>query len=136
MVDPSKRVYNQSLYEVENQFESYGELYKKLYPGKEMQLSTSAIEHVQEWADLNAESENSTRNWRKLYRGEMKDTIRDEGSLFKEIMMTTDLLKQLIEVAQTGVKHSKSYEDREYYLAMELKFKQALDLIQREPAAG
>ena len=33
-------------------------------------------------------------------------------------------------------KYSKSYEDREYYLAMELKFKQALDFIQREPAVG
>ena len=40
------------------------------------------------------------------------------------------------ELLSSGAKISKSSEDREYYMAMELKFKQALDFIQREPAVG
>ena len=136
IIDPRERAYAQAYDEVENEINNYAMYYEKLYPGRRIEFQSSAVEHLREWADLNAECEDSRKNWRKLYRGEMRDTIRDEGTLFKEIMMTTDLLKQLINVSQLGVKISKSSEDREYYMAMELKFKQALDFIQREPAVG
>ena len=135
-INPSERAYAQAYDEVENEINNYAIYYEKLYPGKRIKFKPNVVGHLKEWADLNAENEDSRKNWRKLYRGEMSGTIRDEGSLFKEIMMTADLLKQLIEVAQAGAKYSKSYNDIEYYMAMELKFKQALDFIQREPAVG
>lgn len=136
VIDPIERAYAQAYDKVENEINNYAIYYEKLYPDRRVEFQSSAVEHLKEWADLNAENEDSRGNWRRLYRGEMRDTIRDEGTLFKEIMMTTDLLKQLINVSQLGVKISKTSEDREYYMAMELKFKQALDFIQREPAVG
>ena len=50
--------------------------------------------------------------------------------------MTTDLLKQLIDVASLGAEISKSPSDVEYYSELKLKLKEALSLIQREPAEG
>ena len=47
--------------------------------------------------------------------------------------MTIDLLKQLIMIAEVGEKYSE--HDKEYYHDMSQKFRDALNLIQREPAA-
>ena len=94
------------------------------------------MDHLYAWAELNSENEDSRKNWKELYTGDLKFSIKDEGSLFKEITMTTDLLKQLIDVASLGAEISKSSSDVEYYSELKLKLKEALALIQREPAEG
>ena len=73
------------------------------------------------------------KNWKEIFEGELKFSIKDEGSLFKEITMTIDLLKQLIMIAEVGEKYSE--HDKEYYHDISQKFRDALNLIQREPAA-
>ena len=79
------------------------------------------------------ENNNSRANWKKLYTGDLKSSIKDEGSLFKEITMTCDLLKQLIDVAKEGQRISKNKEDSIYYSNLENNLRETLHLIQREP---
>ena len=105
----------------------------KLHPDKEMRVSTKAMEHIYNWAELNCKSDKSKRNWRNLYSGDLRASIRDEGTLFKEINMTIDLLKQLIEACSDGEKYSETDTDIKYYQKMAEKFRQAIYLIQQEP---
>ena len=128
--------YVDASYSVQKQMRNYQKSYSKLYPDRVLELPTKAMDHLYAWAELNAENEDSRKNWKELYTGDLKFSIKDEGSLFKEITMTTDLLKQLIDVASLGSEISKSPSDREYYASLKIKFKEALSLIQREPAEG
>ena len=75
---------------------------KGLYKTVDMGISSKVINHIYEWAKLNDSSDNSRQNWHNLMRGELKDTIKDEGSLFKEITMTVDLMKQMCDICDTG----------------------------------
>lgn len=98
-----------------------------------MSANPKVMDHLYTWAELNSKCEDSRKNWKELFEGELRFSIRDEGTLFKEITMTIDLLKQLIMITQIGEKYSE--HDKEYYHDMTIKFKDALELIQREPAA-
>ena len=61
----------------------------------------------------------------------MKRSIRDEGSLFKEITATCDLIKQLIDVTKLGAELSEN--DADYYNKLNSNLREALDLLQQEP---
>ncbi len=121
---------------VQKQINKYQKSFNKLYPDREIELQTNVMDHIYAWAELNAENEDSRKNWKDLYTGDLKYSIKDEGSLFKEITMTTDLLKQLIDVAELGSNISQYEGEREYYLTLKTKLKETLALIQREPAEG
>ena len=69
---------------------------EKIYPDRELEFRAKPVDHVYTWAELNSRSTDSKSNWKELYSGDLKFTIRDEGTLFKEITLTSDLLKQLI----------------------------------------
>lgn len=114
---------------------AYENSISKIYPTRELEFSSKAIDHVYTWAELNSENDDSKDNWKKLYSGELRFTIKDEGSLFKEITMTTDLLKQLINVAREGYALSADPYEQEYYQNLAEKLEVALSLIQREPAS-
>lgn len=101
---------------------------------RELKANSNAIKHIYSWADLNSKSDASTENWKELYSGDMKKSIRDEGTLFREIMMTSDLLKQMDEIAQTGAEISEKTSDRKYYENLSDTIKESLELINREPA--
>ena len=103
---------------------------KGLYKTVDMGISSKVINHIYEWAKLNDSSDNSRQNWHNLMRGELKDTIKDEGSLFKEITMTVDLMKQMCDICDTGRLYSN---DEDYYLKLKLNLRHAIDLLQREP---
>jgi superfamily II RNA helicase len=103
---------------------------------RELKTNNNAIKHVYAWADLNSQSDDSTKNWKELYAGDLKKSIRDEGTLFREIMMTTDLLKQMDEIAQTGADISDNPKDVRYYQNLSDTIKISLDLIDRAPASG
>lgn len=101
---------------------------------RELVTNSNAIKHVYTWADMNSRSEDSTDNWHELNSGDLKKSIRDEGTLFREIMMTSDLLKQMDAIAQTGADISEKGTDRRYYEALSDNIQDALKLINREPA--
>lgn len=96
----------------------------------EMGISADTVNHVYEWAKLNNLSENSRQNWHKLCTGKFKDSIKDEGSLFKEIAMTVDLMKQMCTICDYGRFYSN---DSEYYDKLRQALLEAISLLQREP---
>ncbi len=112
-------------------FEYNMDIYER--QGRELKQNKNAIKHVYAWADLNNKSDDSTNNWKELYSGDMKKSIRDEGTLFREIMMTTDLLKQMDEIAQTGMEIAKKESEKKYYSNLSDTIQASLDLINREP---
>ena len=100
---------------------------------RELQQNKDAIKHVYKWAQLNSEKDESTKNWKELYSGDMKKSIRDEGTLFREIMMTSDLLKQMDEIAKVGADISKKESQKKYYYNLSDNIKAALEYINQEP---
>ena len=102
--------------------------------GRELKQNKNAIKHVYKWAELNTQDDDSTKNWKKLYSGDMKKSIRDEGTLFREIMMTTDLLKQMNEIAKVGAEISEKEKDKKYYYNLSDTIQGSLELINRTPA--
>ncbi len=121
--------------ELNEEIKSYSERVSELNPNITMEVDSNVIKHLYEWAKLNSENENGVSNWRKLYTGELKDTIRDEGTLFKEIMMTVDLMKQMIGICETG-EYLSSEEDKKYYAELREKLCDAINLLYREPVGG
>lgn len=104
--------------------------------GRRLKTNNNAIAHVYEWAKLNSENENSTENWKNVYSGDMKKSIRDEGSLFREIMMTSDLLKQMDDISNTALNLTTNNDDIEYYSKLSDTINESLRLINREPTLG
>ena len=100
---------------------------------KKCAINKDAITHVYEWAESNSIYKDSRENWNRLYFGSSRDTIRDEGSMFKEITMTADLLRQMCEIAKTGEETSKSKDDILYYKKLQNTLKEAEKLISKEP---
>ena len=104
--------------------------------GRELKQNKNAVKHVYKWAELNSNSDNSTKNWKELYSGDMKKSIRDEGTLFREIIMTTDLLKQMNEIAKAGAELSEKEKDKKYYYTLSDTIQGAIELINKPPAEG
>ena len=107
-----------------------------IYPrlGQELHLNMDAMKHVYKWADLNDENNSSTQNWGKMFKGDTGFKIKDEGTLFKEITMTTDLLKQISDIAEYGKNESVNVHDKRYYSNLQETSMEAIDLINRKPA--
>lgn len=118
-----------SYYEVKD----YQKLSYALYPDREITVNGSTIEHVYRWAELNRHHGSSRDNWENLYEGDLRPTIKDEGTLFKEIASAIDLMKQLCTVAEKGEEYSVKKEDKEYYRDLADKLREGISLLQREP---
>lgn len=116
-----------------NDLEDYEKRLSALYPDREININGDIVSHIYNWAEMNANYENSRSNWRRLYAGNLRSTIKDEGSLFKEITSTADLMKQLVKVASVGEEYSEKQEDKDYYKALGEKLKLGISLLQREP---
>ncbi len=54
-----------------------------LHPEQQMDLSPRAMQHLYHWARVNETNDNGRINWNNLYSGELKFSIKDEGSMFK-----------------------------------------------------
>ncbi|MBQ8669522.1 DEAD/DEAH box helicase [bacterium] len=100
---------------------------------RETQLEQKIATHLYEWAKLNAENDDSVENWKKLYHGDVGKTIKNEGSVFKEITTTADLLKQMKLIAQTGMKNSVDLSEYNYYEHLSYDIDEAISLICRNP---
>ena len=111
----------------------YEKLISPLYHERALSINGDIVGHIYQWADMNAHHGNSRRNWHDMYYGRLRNSIRDEGSLFKEITSTIDLMKQLVNIAKAGEEYSKSENDKEYYRTLAEKLNTGIDLLQREP---
>lgn len=107
-----------------------------VYPvfDEELYLNTDAMKHVYKWADLNAENNESTQNWHTMIKGDTGFSIKDEGSLFKEITMTTDLLKQITDIAEYAKNNSINAPDKRYYNNLQTTAMDAIELVNQKPA--
>ena len=99
------------------------------------ELNYNLVDNIYKWAELNAQNEDSIQNWSKLYYNSDKQKYKDEGSLFKGIMMTIDLLKQIKTVAECGASTARTNQDFEYYKKLVEDTQKAIALINRPPAA-
>ena len=101
---------------------------------KKVEVNKEPVSHVYEWAKLNyIYSKDSRKNWSELYFGSNRNTIRDEGTVFKEIMMTIDLLKQMSGIVDVAYENSKNKDDKLYYSKMKNTIKEALHILAKEP---
>lgn len=118
---------------LQKRVEGYNE---DVYPvfDEELYLNTDAMKHVYKWADLNAENNESTQNWHTMIKGDTGFSIKDEGSLFKEITMTTDLLKQITDIAEYAKNNSINAPDKRYYNNLQTTAMDAIELINQKPA--
>jgi len=112
--------------------EKYANATERLHPKEDILVDAKAMDHIYTWAELNEENDNSLENWKTIYENNIKNTGTDEGGLHKEIIMTIDLIKQLIGVCEVGASISEKHHD--YYVNLADKLYATLDLIQREPA--
>lgn len=103
---------------------------------RQIEINNELTNNIYKWAEMNSTESDSTQNWSKLYYNADKRKYKDEGTLFKGIMMTIDLLKQIQNAARYGVEISKTSEDFEYYTGLIEKTEQAINLINKEPAVG
>ena len=99
-----------------------------------VELNYELTKYIYSWAYANSTNDDSILNWGNIYYNADKRDYKDEGSLFKGIMMTIDLLKQLKTVTQHGVEISRSQEEFEYYADLNEKIDKAINLINREPS--
>ena len=121
---------------VANDIVLYSEKMKNIYPKIDISVDSNPINHLYEWAELNNKNNNSIVNWKNLYHGRLKSTIKDEGTLFREIMTTVDLMKQVSQIADNAKKYSDNENDKNYYENLQNKLNLAINLIQKEPASS
>ena len=103
---------------------------------REVEIDTRATNHIYDWAALNNENPDSTENWAKLIENSKANPIRDEGTLFKEITMTADLLKQIMEISEEGLYLAENKLEARYYSELKETAKEAVKLIAREPVTA
>ncbi len=103
---------------------------------RQIEINNELTNNIYKWAEMNSQNEDSTQNWSKIYYSADKRKYKDEGTLFKGIMMTIDLLRQMKLVAQTGVELAHSTKDYSYYTELIQNIDNAVNLISREPAIG
>lgn len=103
---------------------------------RQIEINNELTNNIYKWAEMNSANEDSTQNWSNLYYNADKRKYKDEGSMFKGIMMTIDLLKQIQNVARHGAAITNNGDDYEYYKELVLKTDAAINLINREPAIG
>ena len=84
------------------------------------------------WACLNASNQyDSVSNWKQLVR--MMAEKQDEGSIYRTIMQTADLLSQIGEIAVAGYEAAENEEEQRYYKELKEKANQARLLMLRQP---
>ena len=96
-------------------------------------LDSKPMDHLYKWAELNSVEEDGIKNWKELYNGDLRSSIKDEGTLFKEIISTCDLIKQLIEATNKMVKLADSKEEVYYYNDLNEKLRECFAILYKKP---
>lgn len=100
---------------------------------KKIAQDYDVTKHVYDWANLNAHNENSLENWSTMFEKDTDESIRDEGSLFREITQTIDLLKQIDKIADAGIDIANNQKDIDYYLNLKSTITASIELLSKEP---
>jgi len=106
---------------------------KRVNTFKKIEQNKDVAKHIYAWADLNSKSDSGRDNWKELYKGDLAKSIRDEGSLFKEIIQTVDLLKQISTISEEALKITDSAEDQIYYTNLKSTIAESIKLLKKEP---
>lgn len=114
-----------------NQYNS--ELSKLDSTHRNIEFNQNAIHHIYNWANSNSVNENSTDNWARIIKTSEAYPIKDEGTLFKEIAMTIDLLKQITEICDEGINISANDYEKRYYDDLKTTAQESIILLSKEP---
>lgn len=101
---------------------------------RQVEVNNELTNNIYNWAEMNSVESDSTQNWSKIYYNADKRKYKDEGTMFKGIMMTIDLLKQIQNVARIGAEIAVDESDFKYYTGLIEKTQAAINLVNREPA--
>lgn len=112
---------------------NYNEKMSKNLGFQEIAQDEKVAKHLLTWTDLNMKSGDAIQNWQDFYKTYQSAKI-DEGGLFKEITRTSDLLKQISEIAQAGIKIAQSEADMLYYSGLESVAKEAYEYCLKSPS--
>jgi len=104
-----------------------------LYKNMEIKADSKTVEHLYTWANMNEQENDSKKNWKAIVKGETNLFIKEEGTLYKEISLTVDLIKQLIKITRYAESISTNQEDSYYFQTLSEKLAEGLSLIQRKP---
>jgi len=106
--------------------------------GKHRQVAPdkTVLKHLYKWADANLKSDDTIKNWENLCAAESATDESgrfDEGTLFKEVAQTIDLLKQIGNIAKVGKEMSTNRDDSTYFHKLGIAAKKAVELLNQEP---
>lgn len=97
-----------------------------------IKLGKNTAVMLYKWAMLNKMNTDSMTNWKQLLRSsECCDT--DEGTIYRKIMQTADLLSQISEIANAGKEYAKTEEEIKYYNDLSNTACSARKLLIKEP---
>lgn len=96
---------------------------------KAIEQDKKAARNLYNWAKMNSTSDKYRENWAKVY-GMSK---LEEGSLFKQITQTADLLKQICTMATAALNVVESDSDRKYYTNLKQTAQESIALLRQEP---
>ena len=100
---------------------------------RKVEINHNAVHHIFDWASLNNDNSDSEENWAKLIDNDDSFSIRDEGTLFKEIAITIDLLKQVKEICEEGINISDNDKDKKYYEDLMETAQESIILLSKSP---
>ncbi|MCD7780981.1 MAG: DEAD/DEAH box helicase [Candidatus Gastranaerophilales bacterium] len=93
----------------------------------------TAAEILYTWVYLNRiNPEDTMTNWEQLLRI-IPENSADEGTIYRTIMQTADLLSQIMEVSEAGYISSKNEDDKLYYSELKETAKEARNLMIKKP---
>lgn len=98
----------------------------KVKPNK---LGKMGAQAAYNWVLLNKVNSSSMSNWQEL----IKIIPEEEGNIYRSILQTADLLSQLGEIADCGMKISETQNDFKYYNQIKKSAAQARELMLKKP---
>lgn len=100
---------------------------------KPQRYGKDAAQNLYYWAMMNKMNSDSMTNWLELL-GKIPERGADEGTIYRRVMQTADLVSQIGEIATVGYKEAQTEEDKAYYAELKQTASQTRDLLIREPA--
>lgn len=112
--------------------EAFGTESEENISNKPSRYGKTGAQIVYNWALLNKVNPYSMSNWEKLIRIIPPETA-DEGSIYRNVLQTADLLGQMSEIANAGAKNSVNEEDVRYYSELSQCASDAKNLLIKYP---
>ncbi len=100
-------------------------------PSKNDKFSKLGAQAAYNWTLMNSINPSSMSNWKELMRT-ISPSV-DEGTVYGNIMQTADLLSQIGEIANSGMKIANTNEELKYYRHLKKTATKARELMLKEP---